>query len=449
MMTLPTIWSRDESIAHTAVLGLCVFSVVNPLVKQATLFFFPYSIGGMNLMQWFQGLCFPLVLITLPGLPSDGGGLSRPFSRLLWAYVISFGVLHLRLLSTGRLPADMVMTERMVYFKIIFALLFWYYAACLIRSYEFAQLLLRSILLGALISAGWIGVCYFFSLGGAHYTFAGVTATAGSEGASGKGVAGFLLPAAAGAMFLALRDSSYRWALGAALMLAAVFITFDRSAQVAFAVTLLWMALWWLGLARPRPNAKIVLIFLVIVVLSGGIYYAHHGTEELLARWTHDFDRGEIGSGRGAFYTTAWNWFWTDSSTADFLVGVGYGNIYEIMHAGSGIYRHTHSDLFDMLMIGGIVGLVLYFLVFYTMASLGRGLPTGSPAFAILAALLLSFGVMSLLTGLMAFPHTLYAFGAQCICIRVIAIEGRRDPNLSFSTDLVDLETPLIQRDSQ
>ena len=169
----------------------------------------------------------------------------------------------------------------------------------------------------------------------------------------------------------------------------------------------------------------------------------------MLARWTHDFDRGEIGSGRGAFYTTAWNWFWTDSSTADFLVGVGYGNIYEIMHAGSGIYRHTHSDLFDMLMIGGIVGLVLYFLVFYTMASLGRGLPTGSPAFAILAALLLSFGVMSLLTGLMAFPHTLYAFGAQCICIRVIAIEGRRDPNLSFSTDLVDLETPLIQRDSQ
>ena len=433
LKTLPIPWSRSEYIANAAVLGLCVFSVANPLVKQAVLFFFPFPIAGLNLMQWFQGLCFLLVLMMLPVVPRGCIELSRPFSRLLWAYVIALSVVHLRLLSTGRIPADMVFTERMVYFKIVFALLFWYYASRLVQSYEFARVLLHSILLGALISAGWILVCYCSGIGGAHYAFAGITATAGSEGASGKGVVGFLLPAAAGAMFLSLRDGSYRWALSAALIVAAVFVTFDRSAQVAFVVALFWMAIWWLGLARPRPASKIVFLFLGIIVLSGAIYYGRHGTEELLARWTLDFDRGEIGSGRGAFYTAAWNWFWHDSSITDFLLGMGYVNIWDVMHTASGAFRHTHSDLFDMLMIGGIVGLALYFLLFHTIASLGRGLPIGSAEFATLGAVLLSFGVMSLLTGLMAFPHAMYAFGAQCICIRILAIQGDIDPGHSVS----------------
>jgi len=97
------------------------------------------------------------------------------------------------------------------------------------------------------------------------------------------------------------------------------------------------------------------------------------------------------------------------------------------MHTASGAFRHTHSDLFDMLMIGGIVGLALYFLLFHTIASLGKGLPIGSAEFATLAAMLLSFGVMSLLTGLIAFPHAMYAFGVQCICIRVLAVQEESD----------------------
>ncbi|MFC1633561.1 O-antigen ligase family protein [Planctomycetota bacterium] len=327
----------------------------------------------------------------------------------------------------------MVNIERMVYFKVIFALLLWYYASCLVQSYKPAQWLLKSILLGAIISAGWILFCYFTGFGSANYVSAGVKATAGSEGVSGKAMAGFLLPAAVGAMFLAVQHSSYRWAMSAALIIVAVFITFDRSAQVALIVGMSWMAIWWLVLACPKPNPKTILLFLSIIFILGGIYFAYHGNEELVARWTYDFDRGEIGSGRGTFYMTAWGWFWKDSSVIDFFFGMGFGNIYDLMHSRSGIFRHTHSDLFDMLLIGGIVGLSLYFLLFYTITSLGKGLPVGSMEFAILGALLLSFGVMSLLTGLMAFPHTLYAFGAQCICIRVLAIQENFDPMPSFS----------------
>jgi len=427
MRLLPITWSRGESVADAAIVALCVFSVANPLVAQATFFFFPYPLAGMNIMQWFQGLCFPLILITLPKLSRNGVEFSPLFSRLLWAYVISLGLLHLRLLSTGRLPADMIGTERMVYFKVIFGLLLWYYASCLTRSQESARRLLQSILLGALISAGWVLICYFFGIGGAHYAAAGVTATAGSEGASGKGMAGFLLPAVAGAIFLALREGSHWWAMGASLLLAAVFVTFDRSAQVAFMAGLSWMVIWWVGLARPRPRTKAILPLVCIIFALGSIYFAHRGSEELVARWTRDFDRGEIGSGRETFYATAWNWFCQDSSVTDFCFGMGFGNIYDLMFAGSGIYRHTHSDLFDMLLIGGLVGLALYLLLFYTIASLGRGLPVGSTEFAILGTLLISFGVMSLFTGLMAFPHAVYAFGAQCICIRALAIHEERD----------------------
>jgi hypothetical protein len=428
-MKIPAItFSPSESVAEIAIIGLCVFSIANPLVAQVSCFFFPYKIAGMNVMQWFQGLCLPLMLVTLPKLPRGDIEFSRPFSRLFWVYAISLALLHLRLLSANRIPGDMVGVENMVYFKIVFALLLLYYASRLVQSYESAERLLQSVLLGALFTAGWILICYFTGIGGTNYAVQSVQATAGSEGISGKAIAGFLVPAAGGAMFLTLRDDSYRWAVYASLLVAAVFMTFDRSSQVALGVGSSWMAIWWLALAQPRPRSKVVLVFLCIILVSGGIYYAHKGSEELLARWTHDFDRGEVGSGRGTFYTTAWDWFWNESSMMDFFFGIGFGNIFDLMHSRSGIFRHTHSDLFDMLLIGGVLGLALYLLFFYTIASQGRGLPVGSTEFGILVTLLVSFGTMSLLTGLMEFPHTMYAFGAECICIRALVIHEKLDP---------------------
>jgi hypothetical protein len=424
MLSVTSSYSRT---ADKAFLGLCAFSVVNPLIAQAAPFFFPGNIAGMNITQWFQGLCLPLVLVTLPALSKNGLPISRSFSRLFWAFVMVLSVLHLRLLAANRLSADFANTERMVYFKILFALLLWYYAARLVQSHDSAEKLLRWVLLGALASALWILVCYFFGVGSANYASAGIQATAGSEGVSGKAIAGFLLPAVTGAMFLALQKDSLRWSLAAVLMAAALFVTFDRSAQVALAVALCWGAVWWFGVAHPRPGSKAVLLFTCAVLLLGGVYYVHKGGEELMARWTQDLDRGEIGSGRGVFYATAWDWFWQKCDTTDFLLGMGYSNIYDLMYSASGLYVHTHSDLFDMLLAGGIAGLSLYVLLFGTIASLVRGLSSGCVEFAMLVALLVSFCVMSCLTGLIAFPLTMYTFGIECICIRVLACERDLD----------------------
>jgi len=432
MKALPTTWLRQESVANSALVVLSIFSAANPVIAQAAALVLPNPIAGLNIMQWFQGLCFVAILIALPRMPKGWVELSRPFSRLLWVYVVSLGLLHFRLLSTGRLSLDVASTERVVYFKVVFALLLWYCASCLVRSHESARLLLRSVVWGAAASAAWILICYFTGVGSANHAVEGIRATAGSEGVSGKAMAGFLLPATGGAMFLAVREGSHRWALYAAVMAIAVFVTFDRSAQVAFVVGLSWMMIWRLGLASSKRCSKTILLFLIVLIVLGGVYYAHHGSEELVARWTHDFDRGEIGSGRGTFYTAAWDWFWRDADLADFLLGMGYGNISDLMHSRSGIYRHTHSDLFDMLLMGGIVGLVLYSLLFCTVARLASGLSCGSLEFAIFVAILMSFGVMSLLTGLMAFPHTMYAFGAQCICLRVLAFQEEDDLGRSF-----------------
>ncbi len=421
MHTLSLSLVRSELNSETAVVALCAFSVANPLLAHAASFILPEPIGGLNIMQWFQGLCFMAVLATLPKLSHSHGVFSRRFSHLLWAYVIGLCFFHFRVLLAGRIPTDVVTMERMVYFKIIFALLFWYYASCLVQSHGSALALLRAILLGAVICAVWIIICYFSGLGGANYEAAGVKATAGSEGVSGKAMAGFLLPGAVGAIYLATRENSHRWTIAAVLIAASVFCTFDRSAQVACVVSLLWMVLWWLRFSDVRRCSKTVVLFVCLLCILGVVYYSAHGSEELVARWTRDFDRGEIGSGRGTFYRTACRWVWRDSSITDFFFGMGYGNILYLMHAASGIYRHTHSDLFDMLLIGGLAGLGLYFLVFSTIISLGKGMSRASAELAGLGALVTSYGAMSLLTGLMTFPHTMYAFGAQCICIGVLA----------------------------
>ena len=127
----------------------------------------------------------------------------------------------------------------------------------------------------------------------------------------------------------------------------------------------------------------------------------------------------------------------------DFFFGIGFGNIFDLMHSRSGIFIHTHSDLFDMLLIGGVIGLALYLLFFYTITSLGRGLPVGSMEFGILMTLIVSFGAMSLFTGLMDFPHTVYAFGAQCICIRVLTIQEEHDPRPAVAG--VPVQVPTYQ----
>ncbi len=425
---MPLLSDSDSSysgLKSKAFWGLCAFSVLNPAVTQAGMYFLPSGIAGYSPMQLFQGVYLVVILATLPLICRDATSLSRQFKWLTILFTAGLCAIHVRIWAMGRTPSYLATAERIVCLRIVMSCLLWYYVSLLVSSPKHALRLMNSLILGGSVCAVWILFFYFRQGGGvAAYAASGVEASFGSEGVSGKAVAGLLLSSAVGMMYMAIRNASGFRAVGVLLLLGALFVTFDRSAQVAVGCVALWSVIWWQRSCRPRSAMRVMTVFLVGLVLCGSVYLIHRGTDELIARWTFDFDRGEVGSGRGAFYTTAWRWFVWDSDLGDFVMGMGFANIHELIFQHTGLAVHCHSDLFDMIVMGGVFGLVLYLLMWGVLASTAMNVPVRSVEFGAMGAMLAAFGVMSLLTGQMNFPLTMYPLGAQLVCMRVLALSS-------------------------
>ncbi len=107
---------------------------------------------------------------------------------------------------------------------------------------------------------------------------------------------------------------------------------------------------------------------------------------------------------------------------ADMLVGIGYTGIKETMHERSGLLIHTHSDLFDLLLGGGLLGLAVYISLTGSLLRYFRRVPPQSAEFALMGAIFAIFLVMSLITGQLEATHAMFCNGAILCCCHVIAV---------------------------
>jgi hypothetical protein len=312
------------------------------------------------------------------------------------------------------------------FFKVFFWAFMWWFVAIVVRRKKDALRLLHAIVAGAFVASLIVLLSYFTGAGSvAAYEQSGIVASVGASGVSPKQTVAYLAPCAFLIMYLA---RGQRWMVGLLVALPLVgstLLTYDRSIQVGIAVASGWLMLWWAVLSGRRVSRNWSIGLLLAACMTSVLLFAYVGVDSLIARWTADFQSGRPGSGRLEFYRAAGEQF-CDGTVADMLVGIGYRGIKETMWARCGMAIHTHSDLFDLLLGGGLLGVSIYLSLIWILWQYWRSAPRGSAEAAAMGAYLAIYAVMSLITGQLEATHAMFCLGASLHCCHLMWAAGAK-----------------------
>ncbi|MBN1983384.1 MAG: hypothetical protein JW795_17740 [Chitinivibrionales bacterium] len=407
---------KTSSIEQKAFYSLCFFAVCNPILAQIGFLFMPSGIAGLSLMQLFQGCFFVVVIGFLFLLRSGHCPLLTKLWILLGLFATAWTINQIKTMLSVYHDATFMRIEMIHYFKILVSIMLWIFAVKTITDQRQSHLLLSCIIAGSLVTAAAIFYFYFSAKGLiAGYAYAGVRASTGAEGVSGKGTAGFLLTALF--ILLAIKNIPLAIRLPAILSIgSATFLIFDRSSQIAFCCSMLWSIIWALRTKNSHTQKRVFSV-LAALVLCFLLYIAFNGTQQLSARWTRDLSHGLIGSGRNLFYSAATQWIVLQSGVWDLLFGIGFGNILPLMHEACGLYIHTHSDFFDTITMWGVLGLLFYLYLFFTAYTTFSKQDHKSIQYLASSCIILSFLIMSLITGQFESTQSMFCFMTASHCL--------------------------------
>jgi O-antigen ligase len=130
------------------------------------------------------------------------------------------------------------------------------------------------------------------------------------------------------------------------------------------------------------------------------------GTADLTTRWADLDDPEKAGSGRLLLWTAAARSF-LNGNPIEQLLGRGFQGMLDMVYASLGVVVHTHNDLLDMLVIGGVLGLIVLSLIFAGIVVQIRSARPASPEFAVAVAILLVLGCQSFFTGQLFLPDVM------------------------------------------
>lgn len=323
-----------------------------------------------------------------------------------------------------------ILDETIKYFKIIVSIFNWLIVAILFRNYHKARILIGVIILGTSVDALFKIFGNVFGLWIVDgYEHSGVTASFGAEGISGKGTVAFLVLS----LFLSwyyFKRKPFRGGIVSIIFLFAIIMTNDRSAQVALILSFIWCFTWLFISKKRKVFYKILMWFMVILLPLGFIYLKINGTHSLLARWEYELsNKGKLtGSGRVDFYSSAWSWF-KSAPIPEFLFGQGYQKTYDMIEKNTGMRVHTHSDFFDLMSVGGVLGITIYILYITIVISIIYVIPHNYFEYQIGFAIIISFFVMSVLTGQLGAVHSMSVLGSSLWCLRIIGLSKNKNTN--------------------
>lgn len=303
------------------------------------------------------------------------------------------------------------------YGQLLYWVVFW--AAILLecRTRRQADLLLAGMAAGALLSAA--SILIGFDVGGLNpYADDGVNASAGWFNTA-KTVTGVLLTGACILLYRGRTSRSWAYPLLSSLCFLACIVTYARAGQVAAVLLWLWLALWCL-LKRPSisgQTAKRFVLLTTVIAVAALPIVLHSGS--FTTRWQDVGDRDKGGSGRAAFWPVAVEEF-QNAEPSEKLLGFGYSQMATMLYKDYGAdIRHTHSDVLDTMLLGGICGMTWWVLL---VCSLLRPIAPLLRSYEGMAGggILLAFLCQGQLTGqlLGTDAMTAYVLGIACLGIR-------------------------------
>lgn len=284
----------------------------------------------------------------------------------------------------------------------------------------------RNVALLCIVAAGLMGCASIFYgyLTGTRlaYAYQDIMASAGLF-STGKGIAGVLVVSGIVSAYVWRNRADSRGSFMACVMFAGAFLTYARAGLVALVVGLFALLCWAVAICHDAVYTRWARRLLFWCLLATAIGYVVVGTGDLTARWGDIADPDQAGSGRSVFWKIALRSYW-DADLAEQALGHGYVGMCRVIQWGYGMRIHTHNDLLDMLLVGGVPGVVSLFALWAALIMRLRFLNIADAEFGTGLAILASFFAQSMLTGQMFDPSTMSVYGIAFMCVTG---EGSKD----------------------
>lgn len=373
------------------------------------------SIGLFSVLQIYRGLILGLVLSTTLILLVRRPRLSKAILRFV---ILFFLCLFVFTMKEFNQYGFINIASIVAYMQILYWLTVWILCLITCSVASDALLVLLGVAVGAVISAS--SVLVFSALGlNIVDVYHGVRATSGGFH-SGKGLTGILICGG----FLCVYLGRYRYQLSAItcalVCFAATFATYNRSGLISLLVSFSWITYWYLSVGRRfRGNlwARRLVLNLTIFGVLGLLAI---GVGDLFLRWEDMSDVETAGSGRLINWLIVMRW-WVDANFFDKLLGIGHSGMMTIIYAVKGVAIHTHSDFFDFLATGGVLGIVLLMYLYQIIWGSRKKVDPRLAEYALLSVVSLTFVITSLATGQLTQPAVMTTYVMVVSCLPIAA----------------------------
>jgi hypothetical protein len=392
-----------------------MLAVIDPILNQISTAY-GLVIGPLSLLQAMRGSVLIAAVWVAMTLPRSRGRLRSTVCHITILIGAGVAVIAMNDIALSGLEVSTIIA----YVQIAYWLTIWYVGVATITNARSALIVAKSLVIGALITGA--SVYYGYITGSALnavYSGAGVEASSGWF-VSGKGIAGSLVVGALLAAYLGYRRHTWVSVLLALFCMGASFLTYARSGLIAMCAALIWLSTWSVGTrfsTRSSWASRLVLASLCGAVIVTALV----GTADLATRWADLDDPEKAGSGRLLLWTAAGRSF-LNGSPVEQLFGRGFQGMLDMVYASLGVVVHTHNDLLDMLVIGGVLGLIVLGLIFTGIVVQIRSAKPASPEFAVAVAILVVLGCQAFFTGQLFLPDVmsfyLLAITAVLACAR-------------------------------
>ena len=378
---------------------------------------FHVTVGPLSLLQAVRSPLLVILTVT---------GALRLFSqrdRIRHVPLVAIGAFALvaMFVVTELLDTDTVhFTSIGSYGQLLYWVVLWTCTRIECRSSHEAGIVLRGLVVASLLSAGSIILGYY--VGGLNpYADTGVVAGAGWFNTA-KTITGVLLAGAVLLLYKGAKHRSYIYQILAVVCCGCCVVTYARAGQVALGLLLLWLSFWCIARranVRVTTATRFLGMMALISVVSLPVLLR---SDSFATRWQDVQDGEKGGSGRAAFWRVAVEDY-LDARPPQLLLGFGYDRMAKMLYKDYGAdIKHTHNDLLDMMLLGGLCGIAWWIglmLTFIAGATRNVGTIEGMAGIGIL----LVFICHGQLTGQLLGTDAMVMYSMSLACLSVIGRE--------------------------
>jgi O-antigen ligase len=308
------------------------------------------SFGPLSLLQVFRGYLVVMLLTLSAWKLFQSPDVVR---RIPVPAFVAFLVLAMAASKELVLTGTLSMGSVVPYLQMAYWLLFWITISLLCEQTEQAELILKGLALGALLTAASVYAGFVF--GGLNFYEDDAVSSSAGWFDTAKMITGVLIVGGVAILYLGRKRAGWLYPFLALVCFSACIATYARAGAVALGAATVWLAVWWFSLGRRATRSWLSKFF---VLLLGAVMLVPLviSPSNLFSRWNDLEDHDKAGSGRATFWKDAAD-VYVAGSPAEQVMGRGYASMSELLFLNYGAdIKHTHNDALDMLLVAGACG---------------------------------------------------------------------------------------------